>query len=200
MYGECWHLKLNVSETKYLKYQQNIEGNSSFRMWKCDNFISSLAPLARIYYIHFLNVSVLLVYCRLYYYHTIRLVIMKVHWLSIMYAGVIWDLKINVFERKYLNYQQNDEGNKSLRLWKCQKKLSSLAYSCFWGACSRNITAASIHFSDWGGGGAAKVEKCPPQKKKKKKKNRRAPRAKPQYHILKLCMFSGIFMLRVMVL
>ena len=47
-----------VSETKYLKYQQNIEGNSSFRISKCKNFLSSLAPLARIF-IDFLNVSVL---------------------------------------------------------------------------------------------------------------------------------------------
>ena len=55
-----------VSETKYLKYQQNIEVNSNFRMWKCENFLSSLAPLARIYIVHFLNESVLSVYCRLY--------------------------------------------------------------------------------------------------------------------------------------
>ena len=34
-------------------------------MWKCQNFLSSLAPIARIC-IHFLNVSVLLVYCRVY--------------------------------------------------------------------------------------------------------------------------------------
>ena len=32
-----------------------------------------------------------------------------------MYADVIWDLKINVSERKYLKYQQNDEGNDSSR-------------------------------------------------------------------------------------
>ena len=38
-----------VSETKYLKYQQNIEGNSRFRIGKCENFLSSLAPLARIF-------------------------------------------------------------------------------------------------------------------------------------------------------
>ena len=38
-----------VSETKYLKYQQIIEGNNSFRMWKCERFLSSLAPLARIF-------------------------------------------------------------------------------------------------------------------------------------------------------
>ena len=37
-----------VSQTKYLKYQQNIEGNSSFRMGKFENFQSSLAPLTRI--------------------------------------------------------------------------------------------------------------------------------------------------------
>ena len=51
--------------TKYLMYQQNIERNSSFRMPKLQNFLSSLAPLARIY-INFLNVSVLSVYCHLY--------------------------------------------------------------------------------------------------------------------------------------
>ena len=34
-----------VSETKYQKYQQNIKGNSSFRMWKCENFLSSLARI-----------------------------------------------------------------------------------------------------------------------------------------------------------
>ena len=34
----------NVSETKYLmKYQQNIEGNSSFRIRKCNIFVNSLA-------------------------------------------------------------------------------------------------------------------------------------------------------------
>ena len=38
-----------LSETKYLKSQQNIEGNSSLRMWKCENFLSSLALLARIF-------------------------------------------------------------------------------------------------------------------------------------------------------
>ena len=38
-------------------YQQNIERNSSLRMWKSQNFLSSLAPLARIH-IHLLNVSV----------------------------------------------------------------------------------------------------------------------------------------------
>ena len=27
-----------VSETKYLKYQQNIEGNNSFRMWNAKIF------------------------------------------------------------------------------------------------------------------------------------------------------------------
>ena len=47
-----------VSETKSLKYQQNIEGNSSFRISKCKHFLSSLAPLTRIF-IDFLNVSVL---------------------------------------------------------------------------------------------------------------------------------------------
>ena len=30
-------------ETKYLKYQQDIEGNSSFKISKCKIFLSSLA-------------------------------------------------------------------------------------------------------------------------------------------------------------
>ena len=34
--------------TKYLKCQQNIERNTSFRMWKCEKFLSSLAYI----YIH----------------------------------------------------------------------------------------------------------------------------------------------------
>ena len=38
------------SETKYLKYQQNIEGNSSIRMWKCENFKArSLAYITYIF-------------------------------------------------------------------------------------------------------------------------------------------------------
>ena len=51
MYFETWKC---VSEIKYQKYQQNIEGNSSFRMWKWEK----KSKLARIIYI-FLNVSVL---------------------------------------------------------------------------------------------------------------------------------------------
>ena len=51
MYFEIWKC---VSEIKYQKYQQNIEGNSSFRMWKWEK----ISKLARIIYI-FLNVSVL---------------------------------------------------------------------------------------------------------------------------------------------
>ena len=99
-----------VSETKYLKYQQNIEGNSSIRMWKCENL-----KLARIYYIHFINVSVLSDIASYHkWYKESALIVF-------MYADVIWDLKINVSERKYLKYQQNDEGNNSFRLWKCQK-------------------------------------------------------------------------------
>ena len=34
-----------VTETKYLKYQQNIERNSSFRMWKCEKRNSKLARI-----------------------------------------------------------------------------------------------------------------------------------------------------------
>ena len=45
MYLETWNIY--VSETKYLKHQQNIEGNTSFRISKCKDFISSLAPLDR---------------------------------------------------------------------------------------------------------------------------------------------------------
>ena len=58
------HLLYNIglyAETKYQKYQQNIERNSSFRMWKCENFLSSLAPLAR--HIHsFFSMSSVLSY------------------------------------------------------------------------------------------------------------------------------------------
>ena len=57
-----------VSETVFEVPTKNNEGNSSFRMGKCQKVLSSLASLARIY-IHFLNVSVLSVYCHLY--HTI---------------------------------------------------------------------------------------------------------------------------------
>ena len=52
-------LKINVSETKYLKYQQNIEGNSSFRISKCNFFLSSLA--------HILIFSSMLVFCQSYF-------------------------------------------------------------------------------------------------------------------------------------
>ena len=47
---------------KFLKYQQNIERNSSFWMWKFKKILSSLAHI----YIDFLNVSVLSAYCRFY--------------------------------------------------------------------------------------------------------------------------------------
>ena len=41
-----WRLEnIYVSETKYLKYQQNIEGNSSLRIGKCNFFLSSLARI-----------------------------------------------------------------------------------------------------------------------------------------------------------
>ena len=47
MYFETW---IYVFETKYLKYQQNIEGNSSFRVWKCEKKnLCSLIPLSRIF-------------------------------------------------------------------------------------------------------------------------------------------------------
>ena len=39
----------NIAQKAPLKYQQNIEGNNSFRMWKCEKFLSSLAPLYRTY-------------------------------------------------------------------------------------------------------------------------------------------------------
>ena len=61
-------------------------------MWKCENCLSSLAPLALIY-VDFLNVSVLSVYCRLYIAHTINN-----KRKLIVYADVIWDL--NMFLRQ----------------------------------------------------------------------------------------------------
>ena len=47
----------------------------------------------------------------------------------IMYADVIGDLKYNVSETKYLNYQQNIEGNSCFRISKSKQFLSSLAFS-----------------------------------------------------------------------
>ena len=97
----------NVSETKYLKYKQNIEGNSSFRKWKCENFLSSLAYN---YYIHFLNVSVLSVYCRLYiasYYKWCKESALIVYYVCRCYLRpenkCFWEKVSEV-------YQQNDEG------------------------------------------------------------------------------------------
>ena len=112
--------------TKFLKYQQNIERNSIFLMWKCQNFLSSLAPLARIY-IDFLNVNVLSAHCRLYY--SAIPYVMKGNCIDcIKLCMQIGDLKIYMFKRqKYLKYQQNIEGNGSFRISKCKKFLSSLA-------------------------------------------------------------------------
>ena len=55
MYFETWKC---ASEIKYQKYQQNIEGNSSFRMWKCENF-QARSLRARSHNLDFLNVSIL---------------------------------------------------------------------------------------------------------------------------------------------
>ena len=52
--------QMKLNHDLFSIYQQNIERNSSLRMWKCKKCLSSLAPLARIH-IHLLNVSV----CRL---------------------------------------------------------------------------------------------------------------------------------------
>ena len=119
--------------TKYLLYRQNIERNSSFRMWKCQKCLSSLASLARIY-IHFLNVSVLSVYCHLYNSIIIIKDKRKMHWLCYVYVCityVIWDLKMNVFLR-----QSIWSTNKILKeiysrfgIWKCENFLTSLARS-----------------------------------------------------------------------
>ena len=50
-----------------------------------------------------------------------------------MYADVIWDIYIyvweNVCETKCLKYQHNIEGNCSFRMLKCENVLSSFAYS-----------------------------------------------------------------------
>ena len=62
--GTCKPTSMSFVPTKFLQYEQKIERNSSFRMWKCKTFLSSLAPLARTY-IDFLNVSVLSAYWRL---------------------------------------------------------------------------------------------------------------------------------------
>ena len=104
-----------VSETKYLKYQQNIEGNSSIRMWKCEKF--KLARSARSHILHtfsqckcFVGILSFIASYHKWYKESALIVF--------MYADVIWDLKINIYEREYLQYQQNDEGNNSFRLWK----------------------------------------------------------------------------------
>ena len=49
MQMNVYTLNIYDSETKYIKYRQNIEGNDSFRLRKCEIFLSSLAPLARIF-------------------------------------------------------------------------------------------------------------------------------------------------------
>ena len=101
-------------------------------LWKCQKFLSSLASLARIY-IHFLNVSVLSVYCHLY--NSIIPWRMKgkcVDYVmyTCMYEYVIWDLKMNVFLR-----QSIWSSNKILKeiavleYENVKKNLSSLAYS-----------------------------------------------------------------------
>ena len=95
-------------------YQQNIEGNNSFRMWKCEEFLSSLAPLARIY-IDFLNVSVLLVCCCLYRHTTSNK--RELHWLY-MHTDVLWDLKIYMFLRRSLA--------SLARAYSCLKKIMSV--------------------------------------------------------------------------
>ena len=41
--------QMKLHHDLFSMYQQNIERNSSLRMWKCQNFLSSLAPLARIH-------------------------------------------------------------------------------------------------------------------------------------------------------
>ena len=56
-----WDLKLYVYEIKYQKYQQNIEGNNHFRMWKCKNFPSSLAPRSFAYS----QIFSMLVFCQI---------------------------------------------------------------------------------------------------------------------------------------
>ena len=93
-----WDLKILCSWDKVSEVPTNIEGNNSFRMWKCEKFLSSLASLARIY-IDFLNVSVLLVCCCLYR-HTTRNT-RELHWLY-MYTDVLWDLKMYMFLRRSL--------------------------------------------------------------------------------------------------
>ena len=82
---------------------------------------------------------------------------MKVHWLYYMYADVIWDLKINVFERKYL---------KKITVLDCENvkiKLSSLAALArifmFLRRSLAQYNSGGDPFFGWGGGGGAKVLK-----------------------------------------
>ena len=121
--------------TKYLKYQQNIERNSSFRMWKCEKFLSSLVPLARIY-IDFLNVSVLSVYCRLYVHHTISNKKETVFdCIFLCRCNLRPEYYVSETKYVYLKYQQNIEGKQPFLNVKMQtfsklaRKSRSLAYS-----------------------------------------------------------------------
>ena len=152
IYKSCKPTSMSFVPTKYLKYQQNIQRNSSFRMQKCEKILSSLAPFARIY-IDFLNVSVLSVYCCLFhilkllfpsifcwYLHNIHIYYInnmyihhtisnnQLHWLYVLWRCTL--RPENVFLRlKYQKYQQNIEGNSSFRMWKWENFPSSLARS-----------------------------------------------------------------------
>ena len=101
MYGDViGDLKIYVSETKYPKYQQNIEGRfSSFRISKCQK----KSKLARIF-MDFLDVSVLSI---------ILSFMMPHHCIGCIcyYPDVFWDLKMHIFLRRslaHINYIEYD--------------------------------------------------------------------------------------------
>ena len=101
MYADAiWYVKINVSETKYLKYPQNIEGNGSFRMVKCGNYLSSLA------YAYIFSMFVFYWYTVVCIQHHAIGDKEKTALIVYKYANVIWDLHENkyVSETKYLKY------------------------------------------------------------------------------------------------
>ena len=83
-------------------YRQNIDRNSSFRMWKYDNFLRLLTPHACIYIYIYLSMLVFC-QCSIHVYSAISRV--KGKCIDCMYPTVIWDLKICFWDKVYLMYQ-----------------------------------------------------------------------------------------------
>ena len=47
--GHSAPTNMSFVSTGYLKYQQNIDRNSSFRTWKCEIFLNTLSPRSLAY-------------------------------------------------------------------------------------------------------------------------------------------------------